>query len=259
MTVTLVVVPTLGERMDLLDACLASIVSQTTPLRAVVVTTQAQLGAVRTLVGDRGSVMPQQRPGLSAAINIGWESALADESLFAWIGDDDLLEPGSLARATAVLRRNPRASMVYGACRIIDQNGGELFVSRPGRLEASWLLEYGSNLIAQPGTVFRRAAVDAVGPLDESLKLTMDLDLFLRLRRWGPLVRTGHVLASYRRHEDTLTLTNFDLSRQEARMVQRRTRRPLPLPAVAEALATLMSRVMHSIDRRRPMLRAEPS
>lgn len=259
MTTTLIVVPTLGERMDLLDACLASVLGQDTPLRLVVVTTPARLDAVRALVEDRGSVVPQQRPGLSAAINIGWESARAGESLFAWIGDDDLLEPGSLERATAVLHRNPNASMVYGACRIIDQDGYELFVSRPGRLESSWLLEYGSNLIAQPGTVFRRAAVDAVGPLDESLKLAMDLDLFLRLRRWGPLVRTGHVLASYRRHEDTLTLTNFDLSRQEARMVQRRTRRPLPVPSAAEALATFMSRVLHSVDRRRPMLRSEPS
>ncbi len=257
MSSTLVVVPTLGERLELLDDCLTSLATQTPQPQVVIVTSAVARERLEQLAGERADVVVQTRPGLSAAINEGWALAGPGTTYLAWLGDDDLLEPGSLARALACLERAPRASMVFGACRMIDITGRELFVSRPGRMDARWLLSYGSNRISQPGTLFRREAVDAVGSLDEQLRLTMDLDLFLRLRGWGPLVRTSHVLASYRVHDDTLSLTNFAQSRQEARMVQRRSRPARPLDPLNERVATFASRVWHKLDTSRPRGRLE--
>ena len=45
------------------------------------------------------------------------------------------------------------------------------------------------TLIPQPGSLIRRSAWEHVGGLDERLHYAMDLDLFLRLRRFGVIVR----------------------------------------------------------------------
>nr|WP_269205207.1 glycosyltransferase [Motilibacter aurantiacus] len=222
----MVVVPTRGERLDYLAACLRSVTSQSgVDVRCVVVSSPSD--AVQELGSRLGaSVVPESGRGISAAINQGWQRFGDEADYWAWLGDDDLLAPGSLSATTAALRSAPRASMAYGPCAFVDAEDSALFVATPGRIGAH-LLGVGPNLVPQPGSLQRAAAVRRVGYLDETLKYAMDLDLFLRLRTAGPLRYVPRTLAAFRWHEGSTTVAAFEASGREAADVRRRNARNL--------------------------------
>jgi GT2 family glycosyltransferase len=213
---TLVVVPTLGRRPALLDKSLASIRSQDCPdLDLVAVAPEGR--GVEDLVATYGGrfVTDPGSGGLSGALNAGLGAATPGTEYFAWLGDDDLLASGSLQATTCALDANPDAVMVFGWCDYIDEHDTVVFRSRAGRLAAA-TITFGPNLIPQPGSLFRYADVVAVGGLDESVKLAMDLDLFLRLRKRGRLLALRQTLASFRWHADSATVSGETASMEES-------------------------------------------
>jgi len=216
----LIVVPTLGDRVAYLEQTLASIRAQQEPVDIAVVTPRTA-EAAGALALRFGATVLDDPGGLSAAVNVGMREARPWHRFGNWIGDDDLLEPGALGRAVAVLRARPDVSVVYGHCTYVDGDGRPLWVNRAGRW-APMMLGWGPNLVPQPGLVFRIADFGAVGGLDESLSYTMDLDLLLRLRRLGRLVDLDEPVSSFRWHADSLTVSARRASLDEAQQVKRR-------------------------------------
>ncbi|MCW2782225.1 MAG: hypothetical protein JWR35_2674 [Marmoricola sp.] len=215
-TRTLVVVPTLGIRPELLRLCLDSIRMQGIEnLDLVVVAPPGpEIEAITAEFG--GAFVPDpEEGGQSGAINAGIGAAAPGTAYFAWLGDDDLLRPHSLETAIRALADHPHAPMVFGWCDYIDEAGNIVFVSRAGRL-ANRVLGWGPNLIPQPGSLMRYDDVVAVGGVDENCRFAMDLDLFLRLRKRGELVAIPVVLAAFRRHADSITVRDERDSLDEA-------------------------------------------
>lgn len=213
---TMIVVPTLGRRPDLLRSSLESIRSQ--PISGLDLVAVAPLGAgVENAVADVGGrfVADPGRGGLSGALNAGLRAADSDTRYFSWLGDDDLLTPGSLATTTEILDRRTDAVLVYGWCDYIDERDRVVFRSRAGSLAAR-TLAWGPNLIPQPGCLMRYDAVMAVGGLDEDVRLAMDLDLFLRLRRQGRFVAVPQTLACFRWHPESATVHQERASMEES-------------------------------------------
>lgn len=213
---TLVVVPTLGRRPDLLRLSLESITSQQLDDLDLVAVAPAGIG-VEELVQAFGGrfVLDPGVGGLSGALNAGLAAAAPDTAYFAWLGDDDLLAVGSLRTTTATLASRPDAVLAFGWCDYIDAEGRLVFRSRAGQLAAR-ILGWGPNLIPQPGCLMRYDAVVAVGGLDENVRLAMDLDLFLRLRRRGRMIAIPTTLASFRWHADSATVQGENLSMEES-------------------------------------------
>lgn len=212
----LFVVPTLGNRPDLLARSVASITDQGHPDLDLVLVAPPGRGVeeLATRAGARFVADPA-RGGLSGALNAGLAAAGPGVTGFAWLGDDDLLAPGSLATTTRVLAENPDAALVFGWCDYIDADDTVVFRSRAGRLAAA-TIAFGPNLVPQPGSLMRYDAVVAAGGLDESVRLAMDLDLFLRLRRHGRLLAVPQTLASFRWHEDSATVSAEQESMEES-------------------------------------------
>jgi GT2 family glycosyltransferase len=250
----LVVVPTLAERPELLRRTLASLAAQGGGTRIVVVAA-GDLDVVQHASRDLAvDVVRQQTRGLSEAINEGWRHAGAGAEAWTWLGDDDELLAGSLDRTKQALLAKPAASMAYGRCRYVDADGRPLWTARPGRL-AALIAPYGPNLLPQPGSLLRAAAVRQVGMLDPALRYAMDIDLFLRLRTVGGLVYVPHELALFRWHAESTTVANRAAS--EAELATVRARR---LPAGRRRwqpflgpLAHAAGRVSYQLDRRRPV------
>jgi GT2 family glycosyltransferase len=217
----LLVVPTLGRRVDLLRQTLASIRDQV-PHRAdvVIVCPPDAEEAVRLAAEFRARVVDDPG-GMSAAINAGLAQAEPGHEYFNWIGDDDLLTPGSLAATMSALDSDPAAVAAFGYCTYADAANRVLFTSRAGVL-APWLMTWGPNLVPQPGALFRLAVVREVGGLDPTLRYAMDLDLLLRLRRRGAFVNTGRTLSFFRWHPTSTTVANRTASLDEAELVKRR-------------------------------------
>lgn len=211
---TLFVVPTLGQRPELLAKALASVRDQDVDLDLVVVApADARVDDLVRQFDARRVADPGR--GLSAALNVGLAAAAPGTSYFAWLGDDDLLAPGSLLATTGALDADPGAVLVYGWCDYVDEHDRVVFQSRAGRM-AKAILTFGPNLVPQPGSLMRYDAVMEVGGLDETVRLAMDLDLFLRLRRRGRLVALPRTLASFRWHADSATVVNGNVSMEES-------------------------------------------
>jgi GT2 family glycosyltransferase len=246
----LYVVPTLGQRLDYLARTLDSLLGQDHDVTVVVVAPATARDAAE-VARQRGLPFVVERAaGLSAAINEGFRSHGDRCEFWAWLGDDDTLVPGSAAATVEHLQRHPEASMVYGRCEYVDEDDHRLHVVRPGPIAAR-LMRWGPNLVPQPGSVARATAVRQAGPLDETLRFAMDLDLFLRLQDVGPVRYLPRVLATFRWHPGSTTVGDRSASEAEARLVRERSwtgRRRLVGPVVAPG-ARLAGRVLHRLQR----------
>lgn len=223
----LVVLPTLGDRLDFLRETLDSVARQreTVDLTLVVVSPPSAIDA-RRLAAEYGAVLVDDpKTGISAAINCGLE-ARTDERYYAWVGDDDLFRPGGLALLQSMLEADRDAVVAYGACDYIDPQGATAWVSAAGGL-AIRVLPWGPNLIPNPAALIRFDALTAIGGFDETLRYAMDLDVFLSLRSHGRFLPTRTSVAAFRWHPDSLTVANRRASSREAESIKRKH-----LPAV---------------------------
>ncbi|MBC7591552.1 MAG: glycosyltransferase [Salinibacterium sp.] len=218
----LVVLPTLGDRLDTLRITLHSVNEQRIDLNlTLVVVAPPSATAARELAASMGAVVVDDpKEGISAAINYGL-AARTVEKYYAWVGDDDLFRPKGLITLRSVLEASPDAVLAYGGCDYIDSEGRTITVSNAGRL-ATFLLAWGPDLIPHPGTMIKLDALEAVGGFDRDLKYAMDLDAFLKLRPYGPFVWTRRSVSAFRWHAESLTVANRLSSSREAESVKRR-------------------------------------
>jgi GT2 family glycosyltransferase len=209
-----IVVPTLGTRNQFLAKALHS-VREAGPSFIVIVTPDPSLiwKAIDKSLFDLVVTDPQV--GLAGAINTGVAHLPSSISCFNWLGDDDLLAPGSLFKTLRLLEQQPKVCAVFGKCSYIDENENVLWLNRSGAF-ASWLMRFGPQLIPQPGALIRRNAFDQIGGLDTHYKWAFDLDMFIRLSQVGTLKYISEVLASFRWHPESLSVGSRHGSVKEA-------------------------------------------
>lgn len=217
----LVVVPTLGERLETLRRTLSSIQDQTGVFVDTVLVTKTKTPELSAIADHYGTRIVYHPGSISTAINAGFAQAGEGHRYVCWLGDDDMLRPNALATSSELLERNPAAVVSYGTCDYVNLNGDFLFNRRPPPW-APLLLQFIPGLIKQETCLFRLSGFRRAGGLDENLKYTMDLDLLLRLRSQGTLVKTDQVLAAFCWHPGSLTISNRNASLIEAQDVQRR-------------------------------------
>jgi glycosyltransferase involved in cell wall biosynthesis len=218
----LVILPTLGDRLESLEETLASIDNQrsTVSLRLVVIVPVVAVAARELAKNHGATIVDDPGTGISEAINVG--IAVRDgEDFYAWIGDDDLFRQGGLHLLKSLLDNEPRAVLAYGGCDYIDVRGNILGRSRAGKL-AQIILAWGPDLIPHPGSMIRLDDLEAVDCFDATLKYAMDLDLFLRLRPRGRFVCTKTAVSAFRWHPDSLTVAGREKSSAESEAVKAR-------------------------------------
>ena len=188
-----------GER---LVACLDSVAAQTYPRIEHVVVDGGSTDGTVELLRERGvRFVSEPDEGQAQAINKGF--ALADGDWLGWLNADDLLAPDATRLAMAAASQDPAAGWIYGRCEIRTGANSTVF-DPPARIERQTLQE--RNMLAQPGTLVARWALDRVGPLDERFHLVMDFDLWLRLVGARiPAIYVPEVLAVFEIHEGSKT------------------------------------------------------
>jgi hypothetical protein len=198
-----VVVPTIGQRPQYLRDALKSIRESGNCFIVLVgrpdfdgVSFQKN-GLVDLYVDEEETSVPKK-------INQGFRALPENIEYITWIGDDDLLSPGSLDLATSALDKLEKPVLVFGHCQYIDSDGKDVLVKRSG----SWavpLLRFGPQLIPQPSAFFRRDAFERVGGLSDRFRFAFDFDLFLKLSKSGKTVFIDQILSSHRWHATSLT------------------------------------------------------
>lgn len=216
----LVVVPTLGQRMPTLERTLGSLRTQPGVAVDIVLVTPTATDALHAMADRFDAHLVEEAGHVSAAINRGFSRAGSDHRYVAWIGDDDMIPAGALARSVAQLERNPDAVLCFGDCVYVDASGRTMFTRRPPP-GAAWLMQFIPGLIKSETCVFRRTAICSVAGLDEQLRYAMDLDLILRLRSVGRFVRCRAVQGVFCWHPGSITVAHRENSFTEAQTAQR--------------------------------------
>ena len=219
-TEVLIVIPTLGQRVDYLRQTLESIRNQQVEADITIVT-PVNATAARALARKSGAMVIDDPGSLPAAINLGVAQSGIQHRYVNWLGDDDLLTDQSLESIIGALSANPRSVAAYGSCRYIDPQGKELWVSKAGKW-ADRILTWGPDLIPQPGLLILREAWDSVGGVDESLSHAFDLDLLLKLKKQGEFTPVDQVVSCFRWHPESLTVSDRTKSLDESELIKRR-------------------------------------
>jgi hypothetical protein len=216
---TTVVVPTLGRRPEFLGQSLRSI--RAAGDAYVLMVAPASFDASALLAdGLIDEKIDETGKSLAAAINQAFAAVPESTEYLAWLGDDDLLRPGSLTVTSGFLATHPKSSAVYGGCDYIDEHGNRVWKNDSGWWAAP-LLRIGPDLVPQPGSLFRRSAVQRVGELRTDLGWAFDFDFFIRLSKVGRLSYVKRTLAAFRWHSDSLSVGQRADSVREASVVRR--------------------------------------
>lgn len=203
-----------------LGECIDSVLAQPhVNVRALVVddcsTDDTPVVTARLAARDARVTVVRNEPNRGHVPSVNRGMALVETEYVVKLDADDLLAPGALARATALLEAHPEVSFVYGRPRHFSGAAPDLGPGRrltwtvwPGREWMAQLCRSANNAISQPEVVMRTAALRAVGSVNADLPHTSDLNLWLRLASHGDVGRiNGPVQGLYRVHDQSMQRT----------------------------------------------------
>ena len=163
----------------------------------------------------RVHVMVHERNrGHIATYNDGLARATGDYVVL--LSADDLLTPGALSRATALLEAHPTVGFAYGhPLELIDVAPVAATTARDWTVWTGhdWLerrCRKGSNCIFCPEVVMRRSVQEDIGGYDPALPHSGDLEMWLRAAAFADVGRVnGADQAYYRIHAQSMQRTVY--------------------------------------------------
>jgi len=144
--------------------------------------------------------------GQSDAINKGWRRA--NGKYCAYLNSDDELCLGAVSKIVKTFLENPDAGMVYGDYTFVDEENCVIEEGRGKQSSFRKLLVDGQMpSIAQPSSFYLTSLVKQVGYIDESLHLSMDYDLLLKLAQRSRIVYMPGQVSLFRLHGNAKSST----------------------------------------------------
>jgi glycosyltransferase involved in cell wall biosynthesis len=215
-----VVIPTRNRR-PLLARTLSSVLSQRDVSLEVVVVDDGSDDGTRSepLLDDpRVRYLRHEKScGVSGARNAGIERASAP--WLAFVDDDDLWAPLKLASQLEALHRQPNAGWASSSAVLLDEQlrvRARQHAPTDGLL--AHLLEYNVIPGGCSGVLARAELVRSVGGFDESLGVTADWDLWIRLARESAHVTVRRPHVGYVLHGQNMTTRRDGLLAELARI-----------------------------------------
>jgi glycosyltransferase involved in cell wall biosynthesis len=204
------------NQSDFLADAIASCLNQTTPACDILVVDDGSEDDPERVISrfPQARFVRRKNGGPSAARNTGLEHIDADMVVF--LDADDQLCPNAITAGLACFQKRPEASMVYGAYRVIREDGA---IATPvcytpiGSAPRADLLRFGNIIAMHASVMYRRNRLLGIGAFDETLRVAEDYDVYLRIAADGAIAGHPDLVAEYRHHR-------FNTSRDYTRMYE---------------------------------------
>ncbi|GAM09746.1 chondroitin synthase [Geobacter sp. OR-1] len=148
--------------------------------------------------------------GQSHAINKGFDRATGE--IFGWLNSDDWYHPGALNAVAEAFTANPDAGAVVGGGDYVDEGGMVIVRTVPSVVTVDTICTWFDSHFWQPSCFFTNVVWGKCGPLDESLDLAMDIDLWLKIAKEFTFSTIEEILSSSLRHATAKTVASSHLS-----------------------------------------------
>lgn len=143
-------------------------------------------------------VMVKQEPnGIASAMNLGAIHA-SSRYLMHLHSDDKLYSADSLCVAKKSIEESS-TKWLFARCEYIDMDGKHIALSPSTEYSRERLLV--SNFISHPSVIISKELFFDLGGFDESLKIAMDYDLWLRASSTEAPTQIDRILSSFRVHD----------------------------------------------------------
>jgi glycosyltransferase involved in cell wall biosynthesis len=159
-------------------------------------------------------VQHQRNLGHIATYNDGLRRAAGDYVVL--LSADDLLAPGSLGRACALMERRSDVGLVYGfAPDFTDEpppahNNFSYWSAWDGETWIAQMCRRGANIIVNPEAVLRRSVMDILVGYRADLPQSADMELWMRAATLANVGRVnGPPQGFYRVHDANMHLNDF--------------------------------------------------
>ena len=207
-----------------LRACVESVLDQPgVDVRAIIVddsSTDGSLAVARSLADDARVEVVAHAVNRGPVVTFNDGLARADAEYLVRLDADDLLTPGALARAVAVLEAEPTVGLVYGHpvhfVGDVPPSTSRSQVSSwtiwPGRAWLGQRCRLGCNCITSPEVVMRASVVHEVGGQRHELPFAHDMEMWLRMAAVADVAHIeGPDQAFHRDHDRSMTASSTKL------------------------------------------------
>lgn len=128
-------------------------------------------------------------------------------TIIGWLNSDDELLPGAVSSVVKAFLADPGLMLVYGDNILVDAESGyeDILPARP--FDVVTMLRTGQNHVPQPGSFFRREALELAGGLSRSGYYYFDFEFVVRLGLVARAKRLPARLGLYRLHEASKSMS----------------------------------------------------
>jgi len=167
----------------LIHTCIHSVLSQNYPnLEHIVVDGASSDNTIEVLQRfPHIRWISEKDTGEANALNKALKMVTGD--IVCWLNADDYFHPDALLPVAEMFMANPSWELVYGNTHMVDPKGDLLWVKRSvPDTSMKTLVKWWENTTMphQPSMFFSRRLLERVGPLNERLHFSIDLELWLR-------------------------------------------------------------------------------